>query len=1346
MISLAICAGIVVLAIAYISRQRGSEIKAGVYKLPGQWYWLKRIIFCIMFRIRSAKQGKKDNFDSFSAETCPMKVNGRKGYGKGNSYKEMERPQTLSENEFAIDCCYFGATNQDGVNLVCRIARRKHRQAEVWLFLEIPGIGCLQFPRHPDTDVYHTDGNSYQAGGLTFEILEPMKRWKLTYSGKLRKGLCNDVVNKPQQYLETSFSFIWSAFSQPFNFDTDMAPSLLADSIAWENWNKDFFQRLKDNHQSHYEQWGELRGRLNVEGQEEQLLTLQCVRDHTFGRRDWRSFHRYIIQFIHLENGISIQVGIVSQPDLMTHVKIGYISFANGDIMSVTDVTLKLWEIGEETMDPPDTWAFSFTAGGARYNVTATKGTTPVWYHHDDRGGKVMEVFTTFEVNSIKGRGISEYFYRNHNGPIMTDLPSACDMVEEPTSSVVSQNRDKITLPFTSAACSSSALVGGKGSQLAQLTSLETKVNAHVPKGFCLTLKSFELQLQESSKIRAAIEAISSACVTEGADLTPVCSTAVDLFNSTEMCSQVRDAIVKSLNEYFGKDHDHIHYAVRSSAAGEDGTEASSAGQMETILGVVGLPQIFKAVSKCWSSVYTVQAVEYRRQHGQPISVLVGVVIQQMVPAKAAGVMFTADPINGSNSQVVINANYGLGESVVSGRSDPDTICVTRDPEFIYDGERLKIGNVRAGEKKIQIVETASGGITEEHLTGCSDQVCITDKIILSLSALGLELEKYFGSPRDIEWAVVGEDIYMLQCRPITVADSETEDDLIHEFDTPKSCDFQWWTTGNISEMMPGAVTPLTHNLFCNAINYSLQTLTRLMGARQRASHLPKAIMSSCNHLFLSLMDISSVFLSSLMVRTDALAISLLGELLPELNEEEIQKYYFRKSPGVLRRTVNFFNTMRTLMKAGKETARWEERIRTYEVGPRTKTSAELYHCIDQQLTDYETVWMWTLLNSAKSGNMAQVLMSVIGGECQNWTSEHYGDIALLLSNCDDVYSAEVPHAMAKIAGMIAKKGPKSVEQFLDTSDKDCVQLILDDQELDQAVNEFLSRHGHRCLREAEMREKSWRSAPEKFISVLKIILKTKSYEKSLRDPVSVSELLSKMKTKISFTKRQILRFLLPKSWQAVGSREWGKSVSIQMVELFKLAYYRLATLLYKEGRLPDPDLIYFLTHQEISKLITSRSARLIIKAQKRRKILSKQADKKFMKISKAGPQLIDVNTSRADTANVECLKGMPVSQGQVTGPARVVLSLDQASVIKSGDILVVSSTDVGWSPYFPLIGGLITELGGLISHGAVVAREYGIPCIVNVGNATSILNSGELLEIDGRLGTVKRLNVQKQV
>ncbi|PVD20430.1 hypothetical protein C0Q70_18585 [Pomacea canaliculata] len=355
-------------------------------------------------------------------------------------------------------------------------------------------------------------------------------------------------------------------------------------------------------------------------------------------------------------------------------------------------------------------------------------------------------------------------------------------------------------------------------------------------------------------------------------------------------------------------------------------------------------------------------------------------------------------------------------------------------------------------------------------------------------------------------------------------------------------------------------------------------------------------------------------------------------------------------------------------------------------------------------------------------------------------TTQVYSDIALLLSQCSNVYSAEVPGAMQELAKQIVDDGLK--EMFLSSSNEECIQLMRSEKylTLKKKMEIFLQRHGHRCVREAEMREKSWHQDPSKLINVLKVILETGSYESRAKDHLTPAQLVSKIKTPLPFIKRKIMQYLLPTMWKAVGDREWGKSLAIVLNDIFKCAYWTLASLMVKEGRLPEEDLLFFLTHYEIGTVIKTRSARLIMKAQCRRKVLHKQMALRFPRLSFGYPKPIERETKKIDKDDGDAtavLKGMPVSRGVVRGPARVVLTLHEARTIQAGDILVVVFTDVGWTPYFPLIAGLVTELGGLVSHGAVVAREYGIPCVVNVPGATVKISNGMLLELNGEKGTL---------
>ncbi|CAG5121946.1 unnamed protein product, partial [Candidula unifasciata] len=277
MIVACICAlAAIVLCIVFLTRE--PELKAGVYRLPGRWGWLKRIIFCVVFHLRSAKKHTQKTASNREDASLSSRLT---GYGKGHAYDEMEHPQPLSDS---IDWIRFWCfVNRILCNILCQnhfcFIKTLNQKSQIsWRCQELAS-SSINSPRFP---VHRHRCKSFKRWTcLSLNFLEPMRRWKISYSGKLRAGMCNKIVDKPQEFVEANFSFTWTAFSQPFNFDTDMAGTLLGDSIAREQWGQDFFQRLKDNHQTHYEQWGELRGRLCL-GNHEELLYLQCVRDHSF--------------------------------------------------------------------------------------------------------------------------------------------------------------------------------------------------------------------------------------------------------------------------------------------------------------------------------------------------------------------------------------------------------------------------------------------------------------------------------------------------------------------------------------------------------------------------------------------------------------------------------------------------------------------------------------------------------------------------------------------------------------------------------------------------------------------------------------------------------------------------------------------------------------------------------------------------------------------------------------------------------------------------------------------------------------------------------------------------------
>ncbi|XP_013383866.1 uncharacterized protein LOC106154145 [Lingula anatina] len=343
---------------------------------------------------------------------------------------------------------------------------------------------------------------------------------------------------------------------------------------------------------------------------------------------------------------------------LVVYLLLGYQFTPNALCAPVTQSDLWLPLLGEN-QNPPDSWTLNFKAGGQTYNIEVKATKTVMLYQGEDWGNVIFEKLVEFTVNGKKGWGIAEYCYRCKDISPPTRQSHVPTLIE-PISVPEFDNR-ALVLPFTKEACKSSELVGGKGCQLAMLCTIKDKFI--VPRGLCVTVRALQKQLESSTVIVdmwAELEDICSGKIK--GNIQECCKRLVDSFTAAPLCMEVQGSLVETLVKEFGTQHEEILFAVRSSAVGEDSDEMSAAGQMETFLGIKGIHKVFEAVMKCWASQCTYQAVEYRRQHGQPIKSLMGVVIQEMVQSEASGVLFTQDPLTANPGVITINANYGLGE------------------------------------------------------------------------------------------------------------------------------------------------------------------------------------------------------------------------------------------------------------------------------------------------------------------------------------------------------------------------------------------------------------------------------------------------------------------------------------------------------------------------------------------------------------------------------------------------------------------------------------------------------------------------------------------------------------
>ncbi|XP_066271081.1 uncharacterized protein [Branchiostoma lanceolatum] len=339
--------------------------RAAVYSQPGRWYLLKYWAFVSIITLR---KWRSKNTNSREIPAAGLGVKSK------HSSADMEQVQKLQDHP------------------------------------KLPNIGLLEHPSMPDTSMKRVSDWEFAAGGVRLELVEPMKVWRLSFSGKMR------AVDQENQLLQTDFVLTWTACTPYYDFDTDMEPWAVADAMAREPWSQEFFHNLQDMHQTHYEQFGTFEGTVSVEGYQDRKIIIKGLRDHSYGKyRDWSLFHRYGLQMLHLEDGTFVNVGIVSMPATTSRLALGYVMNPDGSKSSVSSVHWDLSTCGEDGVQPK-TFAFDFSAGGKKYHLECKVIRAPIFYIGFGWTAKIHEGLAEFTVNGVPGWGIAEWEYRNHGG------------------------------------------------------------------------------------------------------------------------------------------------------------------------------------------------------------------------------------------------------------------------------------------------------------------------------------------------------------------------------------------------------------------------------------------------------------------------------------------------------------------------------------------------------------------------------------------------------------------------------------------------------------------------------------------------------------------------------------------------------------------------------------------------------------------------------------------------------------------------------------------------------------------------------------------------------------------
>ncbi|MEU5345298.1 PEP/pyruvate-binding domain-containing protein [Streptomyces sp. NPDC020766] len=874
-------------------------------------------------------------------------------------------------------------------------------------------------------------------------------------------------------------------------------------------------------------------------------------------------------------------------------------------------------------------------------------------------------------------------------------------------------------------------LVGGKAVNLGVMTA----AGMQVPDGVCVTTEAYR-QVTEEARFAVLAEKLSAVPAGDTVALAELAEQIRDAVLSAPVPEAVTEALTAA---YHGLGSD-VPVAVRSSATAEDLPSASFAGQQDTYLNVVGEDAVLDAVRHCWASLWTDRAVAYRATNGiDNRSVRLAVVVQRMAGARAAGVMFTADPVSGRRHWVTVDAAPGLGEAVVSGAVNPD--------HFVMDTAEDRMVERRLGDKRLAVRPLPGGGTehvepADPHLAAAA---CLEADELRRLVALGREVERLFGSPQDVEWTLDADGlIWLTQSRPVTtlyplpVTNARGEEEIRAYF-----CYSMVW------QGIQGPVTPLG----LSALRLVSSGMARLAGLPVADPYAgPTAYAESGSRMFL---DITTAVrgaagrtaLPGLLKMVDDQTAKLVGELFddPRFALTSTSK------AGLARRLV------RIALRAGVPLRVLEAvirpaaaRDRVARVGARQSQRFALPDTVgpQQRLNAVRRI----LLEGIPALFPRMVPIPAVGGAALGIALKQLGDEVSeeeglgLLRGLPHNVTTEMDLALWQLASRI-REDPEVARLMQDSSPDELLRSYREHvlpTVAQQGLTAFLDRFGHRAVAEVDVGAPRWIDAPTHLFSVLAGYLSlpedASSPESQFADGAESAERTARelvgRARKRGRLPAAVVRIGIRRARQLLGLREVTKFYCVLLVAQARRELLLVGEKLAAAGQLDTAEDVCFLELREIEEALAGTGVRDRIA--RRREEYVREGRRRHV------PRMLlsDGTEPTLVGASDGTLRGAPASTGSVTGPARVVFDPIGVS-LQPGEILVAPSTDPGWTPLFLMAGGVVLETGGVNSHGAVVAREYGIPAVVGVPGALSALSDGQTLTVNGTLGTVSVESVE---
>jgi pyruvate,water dikinase len=855
-----------------------------------------------------------------------------------------------------------------------------------------------------------------------------------------------------------------------------------------------------------------------------------------------------------------------------------------------------------------------------------------------------------------------------------------------------------IVLRLAEAGDNHRSLVGGKAFNLGKLIA----AGLPVPPGFCVTTAAFD-QFLASCPRRTELSHLLAQC--SGDEI----GRFAELSRKVRSClaeGHVPEVIKYAVLSAWRESDGGRSFAVRSNATVEDAAGMSFAGQFESILNVRGADALLAAIKTCWLSLYSERALVYLARQRMPAEkVRMAVLVQEMVDAGHAGVVFTADPLTGATDRFVVECVSGLGEGLVQGTVQPGRMVVEK-----------RTGRILASPEN----ELLSSATLE------------------NLCDLARRTEHLFGSPQDIEWAERDGGLFLLQSRPITTkAPARTWEDR------------QVWTNVNTGEVVPDVMTPMTWSTMQSLLGL-VSSIFRLVGADD--TRAPLAGLVAGRMYFNANTFLAAVRPFSFLHKGFPDFLRAVGGDLVEayrqaplaIPPEDLPDLGFRWPKYILSWPRIFYDLIPHSSR--RRGCAWLARFKKQtdeldRLALGTMSTPELtrfcVRLIREVFKKVDIFYLWT----------QGAALPVFQKTCRDWLGEP-GLTLRLFAALGGLPVAEAGLALWRLAVLAHADGDTEAAVSSKKSWPEVrVRLCRAEhgRKFLAAWDAFMTEHGHHCRGEFELSNARWCETPDYILGLVRGYLRSLGQSDPLKNQRQLAgerkrlteQCRQRLKNPI---KRWIFSHSLRRAQELTVYREQLKNLGIRRFAFVRRVLLALGQRLHEQGCLSCRDDIFFLEVSELDPVATGSAS-----FDWRGRIESRRRE--YEKNLKLNPPRVvngrfDPNAPAWPVANADAklLTGIPVSPGIVTGLARVILRTDDHERVLSGEILIAPFTDPAWSPYFITAAGVVMEQGGILSHGSIVAREYGLPAVTNVASATRVIRTGDLVQVDGNRGCVSVL------